>query len=434
MRVAVFSTAPVGTTMSSPAIRAYQLARGLAGEFTVTLVAPDSGTADTQGVEIHAAPLTSRALTRLLRGYDVVVAQKLPPATARRLAGAATRLVFDLYTPTLAESLVSLDAEGADEVARRTAAVEAAWQQLSLAYGDAFICPGERQRDFWLGMLADAGRIGLESYRQDPTLRSLLSVVPFPIPEDPPPTGVGVLRRTRAGVGEDDFVLLWSGGIVNWTDAATPIRAVAQLAERRPDVKLFFLGFRPPDAPPPAEAVRAVELARELGVLGNSVLFQDAWVPYEARQGFLLDADVGVAAYRATFEQRLAFRARLMDYFWAGLPTITTRGDEVGDLVDSLDLGRALDPGDVDGWATAILELAEDEQLQGRIRSNLEPVREQFSLDRALEPLKAILRAPSAGSASPSGRRRLELRAARARALLRVARRSGDEHRRYPSH
>lgn len=420
-RVAVFSNAPVGGAMSSPAIRALHLARELSRELDVVLMAPGAPN-DIDGVRTDpVTTFAAAALAKRLERYDAVVAQKLPPATMRRLARSATRVVYDLYTPALAEGLVSVAVGGGNETLRRLAALEAKWQQLALAMGNAFVCPGERQRDFWLGMLAEAGRIDLATYRADPSLRSLIDVVPFGLPDEPPQAARRVLKGVVPGIRDTDRVLLWAGGIVNWSDPAPVIRAVARLAGERDDVKLYFLGFRPPDAAPPAEATRAVALARELGVLDRAVFFHDTWVAYDERQAFLLEADVGVAAYRETFESRVAFRARLLDYFWAGLPTITTRGDELGDRVEERRLGRAVGFGDVEGWVDAIEQLLDDAALRARVGANLESIREELRWERCAEPLLRLLRDPGGAVPTTRARRRLELETAWARARVRLA-------------
>ena len=61
--------------------------------------------------------------------------------------------------------------------------------------------PAQKQRDFWLGQLAALGRVNPLTYDDDETLRSLITVVPFGIPDDPPvrtrPAIKGVRPRHR---------------------------------------------------------------------------------------------------------------------------------------------------------------------------------------------------------------------------------------------
>ena len=44
------------------------------------------------------------------------------------------------------------------------------------------------------------------------------------------------------------------------------------------------------------------------------------------------------------------FRTRLLDYIWAGLPMVVTRGDPLAELVDVQRLGIVVPPGDVTAW------------------------------------------------------------------------------------
>jgi len=98
----------------------------------------------------------------------------------------------------------------------------------------------------------------------------------------------------------------------------------------------------------------AQALARELGLDGRAVFFNDAWVPYEERVNWLLDADCAVSAHLDHVETRFAFRTRLLDCFWAGLPVVCTEGDDLAERVARDDLGGTVAAGDVDGMAAAL--------------------------------------------------------------------------------
>ena len=124
-------------------------------------------------------------------------------------------------------------------------------------------------------------------------------------------------------------MLLWGGGIWRWLDALTPIRAVERLAAEGRRVHLFFLGVGRP-APTardiPSSAGEAIAYARERGLEGRYVHFNHGWVPYEERQSYLLEADLGISAHHEHLEARFSFRTRVLDYLWAGLPMVLTQG------------------------------------------------------------------------------------------------------------
>ena len=73
----------------------------------------------------------------------------------------------------------------------------------------------------------------------------------------------------------------------------------------------------------------ARSLSDELGLTDRHVFFNEGWVPYDTRQNFLLDADVGVSTHFDHVEAEFSYRTRVLDYLWAGLPVVMTRGPTV---------------------------------------------------------------------------------------------------------
>jgi hypothetical protein len=144
--------------------------------------------------------------------------------------------------------------------------------------------------------------------------------------------------------------------------------------------------------------------------LGSGVLFHDAWVPYDQRASWLLEANCAVSAHLDHLEARYAHRTRLLDCFWAGLPIACTSGDELADRIERDDLGATAPTGDVDGLAAAIervLTKGRDHYREGLARAAAD-----HGWPRVAAPLLRWLKEP----APPRPRRR---RAATAGELLR---------------
>jgi glycosyltransferase involved in cell wall biosynthesis len=384
--------------MAGPGIRYRQFALQLAERFDVALVIPNEPEAELDGIRLlRARDCGYSRFGKLARSVDVVVAQQLSVGAMQLLARTDTRVVYDLYDPLLFERLgFYAGTEGSAGFARPLARAANQKQLLALRTGSAFICASERQRDLWLGVLTALGRIDFDRYTGDTALRDLVAVVPFGLETAEPQAPAPVLKGVVPGIGADDRVLLWAGGIWNWLDPLTPIRAVAQVAERRPEVKLYFLGVSDPTGGEAGTEMTqaAVELADELGVRDRNVLFNFGWTPYAERAGFLLEADLGVSAHFDTVEARYAFRTRLLDHFWARLPTIATRGDVLGDLVGEDGLGAVVEPADVDGWSAAIERLLDDEDVGQAARAKLEEVRARYAWPTVVQPLAALIERP----------------------------------------
>jgi glycosyltransferase involved in cell wall biosynthesis len=402
--VLVISSDHIGSSMAGPGIRYLWFARELARlGHEVRLVVPFPTDIAGEPFEIAVEnPWNSYRMSKLGLEHEAVVTQRLPVPAMLALARSHTRVVYDFYSP------LTIEAAAFAQVDRQSKA-EASLNQLTirvaLENGDAFACASERQRDLWLGALASAGRIDPSSYGRDPSFRTLVDVVPFGIEPGPPTSALPALKGVVPGIGIADKVLLWGGGIWNWVDPLTVIRAVHRLG--RPDVKLLVLGTERPNPGIPTMAMQrqARALAEELGLMGTSVIFKPGWVPYDERGAYLLEADVGVSAHPDELEARFAYRTRLLDCIWAGLPIVATDGDSLAELVERYALGRVVPAGDVEGYAAAL------DDVLGRGREQFAPAfataREGMQWPQAVERLARLLE-PGKGE-----RRRLRAPAAR---------------------
>jgi hypothetical protein len=351
MRVLVVSAEPVGERMAGPAIRAYELARALAETCDVTITAPAPSTADLPLIEAGMADV--EALVAATREHDIVVAQELPPVVLARLE---TRLVADLYNALVVEML-----EGG--AARPTQRRIAARTLAMCAAADLILCANERQRDLLIGGMALHGLLDPETYARDPTLRSLVAVVGFGLP-DGVPRATGALRAAFPAIGETDRVLLWGGGVWDWLDPETPLRALERLD---PSVHLVMMGLGRPGLEASGQGAAGQRFLQAAAGVPR-VHVNAGWVPYAERGAWLAEADLAVSAHRDHLEARYAHRTRLLDALWAGLPVVTTRGDAIAELVQGERLGAAVAPGDVEGYADACARLLGPDGAGARTR------------------------------------------------------------------
>ncbi|MDD3826902.1 MAG: glycosyltransferase family 4 protein [Anaerolineae bacterium] len=401
-RVLIVSHDMVGERMAGPGIRYWELARVLADHCAVTLAVPGQTTLHAEGFDLRTYPPSDWAtILAMARHADVVMPGGFVLHHAPQLASLDCAIVIDGYDPYPAEVL-SLTRRAGDEERAGYERYLLEQVRTDCTLGDFYLCASERQRYWWLGLLAAHGRLNARTYGADPSLRSLVDVVPYGCPPEAMYHERRVLKGAAPGIGPQDRVLLWGGGIWDWLDPLTLLRAVALLVSGHPELRLVFPGTRHPssDVPDMPMRRRAMDLAAELGLLDRHVFFGD-WVPYADWPNYLLEADAGVSLHFDSLETQLAFRTRILDYVRAELPMIVTRGDALAEMVASYGLGVVVDYEDVDGVALGISALL-DEPREAR-HEQFMAAQAALRWERVAEPLIRFCRSPQRAADRPAG-------------------------------
>jgi glycosyltransferase involved in cell wall biosynthesis len=235
------------------------------------------------------------------------------------------------------------------------------------------------------------------THGDDRLLRRLIDVASFGIGTDPPARATApVVKGVMPGIPADARVVVWGGGVYNWFDPLSLLRAWPKIQEREPRARLLFLGMRHPnpDVPEMAMAGRAVELSEQLGLRDSGVHFNMEWVPYERRHEYLGEADIGVSTHFNHVETAFSFRTRILDYIWSGLPIVATEGDEFARWINENGTGRVVGFEDPDSIAAAIGDLLTDVELYAKCAEAVRQNRPAFEWARALAPLVRYCRAP----------------------------------------
>ena len=396
-RVLIVANDVVAKRMAGPGIRCFELGRVLAqAGHLVTLVGV--GATDLAQESLRIVPqLSHPELDQLARQQDAILLEGIALVRYPSLRRVPVPLVVDLYDPF---PLALLEQE-----AHRPAAVQEhesteirkVLREL-LTGGDFFICASEVQRDLWTGALLEAGRVTPRIWAQDNSLRQLIDVVPFGLPPEPPQGARSERRLPVGNLRPDDVVLLWGGGIYNWFDPLTLIRAVGRVVETVPALKLIFMSTDHPNASVPERMwmpARARQLADQLGLTDAHVFFNHEWVAYSDRSRWLLASDCGVSTHFDHAETRYAFRTRMLDYLWCGLPIICTAGDRFAQLVAERDLGWVVPAQDVDALSGAILEMASDPERRRRISERVQEVARDMTWEQVAQPLVRFVAKPA---------------------------------------
>jgi glycosyltransferase involved in cell wall biosynthesis len=385
-RTLVITGDSLGQSMAGPAIRSFEIAKRLSSIAEVRLVSTLSANVTHPKFEIFTAH--RKELRDHVNWAEIIIFQGSLLSSEAWIGRSKKIIVADLYDPMQLEALEQY--RDRPPVARylHTLHVNSIINR-QIRRADFFLCASEKQRDFWLGQLVALGRLNPSTYDHDTSTRRLIDVVPFGVQDDPPNQTEHLVKGKIAGISSDDVVLIWGGGVYNWFDPLTLIHAVARLAASRPNLRLVFMGTKHPNPRVPAMQmlVDARKLSEELDVLEKFVFFKEGWVPYNDRANVLLDADVGVSTHLDHIETAFSFRTRILDYLWAGLPIIATRGDTFEAIIEGNGLGKVVPAGDVESLTAAIEEIAYSPESKARAHERVGAFAETLKWDKTLEPL-----------------------------------------------
>lgn len=368
---------------------------------------------------IHVTTWRIDTLPQLLQECDSVLVSYCMgdlSETVARLLRPDQQLILDCYVPIYVE----VSARDSPNPLKEFQAFEGErrrWEYV-LDRGDAFLCTGPAQYRFYQGVLSAVGRLNPVTYHEE-----LLHEVPFGVPLEP-----ATARRApmTEEAGADVRKILWFGGLYPWFDIREVFRAVAIVRRRGVPVVLFVVGARNPFNTHPdfAAAADRAEMEGRRDEYEDAISFVD-WVPYDERADWYADADVAVVATKGGPENELAWRTRMIDYIWAGLPVVTTGEDPVSALL--LEEGAAVrckEP-TAEGLSEVLMQLLTDEHQLSGLAKRSRLLRERLSWDQVARPVARLVatgyRAPDV-PLQPLVRRPVPPMEGRVRELIRQSR------------
>lgn len=389
----------LGEKMAGPGIRTWELAKAVGAHgVPVILGTPFPSKRSAENVYIHQfvweAPST---LQMLIEQADAVMATGSVIARTVNILGSPIEkpVIVDTYDLSEVERIMLNLVKHEFDFDPTPAFIQDMF--VYLRQGDYFTCALNNQYDFWLGALMAAGRINESTLKENYNVEKLIRVVPFGLPKDlPKQHPVNRMKGVVPGIGVDDKVLYWGGGIWDWTDPFTFMDALKIVNQKRSDVRAVFGSlhhFSKEIVPEMQTAKRLVERVERENWLEEKVFFLD-WIDYDQRGSYLLEADLGVSLAFDTLESHFAIRSRLLDHLWTGLPGVLSKGDEMANVLSSVGLAKLIAPRDVQGTADAILEYLEYPDLRSRLRETLEPYKKRFAWTSAAIPIVDFMRNP----------------------------------------
>ncbi|MEP6767384.1 MAG: hypothetical protein ABJC61_01855 [Acidobacteriota bacterium] len=335
-RVVVLAPEPIRPRMAGMGIRALELARALQAEHDVCLLVsndPDEAAAVAGGIPVQSAP--PGALGAAAQGAHAAVVSG-HAANWWFHQAPEVPVAVDLYDPFFVENLHYAPVLG-EETARHDRATLA----LALARGDFYLCASPEQRLFYAGALYAAGRVGARNFPGDPELAGLIAEVPFGAPAEPA-AGDPSRGRSAAGLPAGGPIVLF-GGVYDWYDPEILLAAWPAILERQPQAKLLFFENPNPESTPQKVYARLLEKARAIDPRGASLFFSP-WLPYASRADLYAAADLVVSISSPGLETDLAFRTRLLDAAWGGVPSVSVHGGSIARSLEEAGAGLRAEP------------------------------------------------------------------------------------------
>ncbi len=396
VKILILSGSAIDKKVTQSGLRCLEFAGSLCGELEVTLAAPNESDSSYDGFEfVRYKRDNPQSIIDLIYDNDIILFCGMDTASYHFLKELDKPIIFDISAQSYIEPLVSLKGQmDIDTRKEREAAAKRVASQLQL--GDFFICASERQRDYWLGMLSVFDRIKPDIYEEDNTLRNLIDVISYGVGSPPPRHSGNALKGTYKSIRKDDFLLIWEGALWDQMDPSTVIRALYEISKKRDDIKLLFMGsvHESGHIAPMKQNIKAMQLAKELKLLNKCVYFYDGKLSCDKRADFLTEADCGISAHIDHIKTQHTINTGLIDYLWAALPVITTKGGLAADLIAKEGAGVVLGAEDINGWRDAILEMADSaEALKGH-KAGAKRAAKTLSWGKICAPLLRFCKSP----------------------------------------
>ena len=157
----------------------------------------------------------------------------------------------------------------------------------------------------------------------------------------------------RHGVSGNDWNICFFGALSNQFDLPTVIGAARELVERYPQVRFIICGEGDLKQ-------KFQDMARDV----PTVLFP-GWVDRVQIRALMEMSRMGLAPYYPSKDFLMSLPNKPIEYMSAGLPTLSTIGGVLGDLILQHDVGAVCEQPDSASLADQIASLVED---PGRIR------------------------------------------------------------------
>jgi glycosyltransferase involved in cell wall biosynthesis len=202
---------------------------------------------------------------------------------------------------------------------------------------------------------------------------------PIPHADDDADAGPLKLLRRNLGIPEEAFLVSFIGNLAHWQDFDLFFDAAEMVIAKNPNVYFVITGE--------GSQKQWVEAAISQKRLEEKILLTGG-VPHSRIALHINISDVCIALCKELASGYSPMK--LFEYFACGKPVVATR---VGgyEIVESANAGKLVDGGDAEGFASAILALADNGELRRECGENaLKFAGDNFGWDRVISQIETL--------------------------------------------
>ncbi len=255
-----------------------------------------------------------------------------------------------------------------------------------LTEADIFSCVSERQEYSTIGELGAVGRLNRHTSGYNFT-----NTIPCGLPVEEYEHKKTVIRG-EAGIGDKDFVILWTGGYNTWTDVDTLFDGLVLAMRKNPRIRFVSTGGEIPEQdiktyPRFLSKIRSSEFADRFMMKG--------WIAGEDVPDHYLEADIGINIDKDIYEVRLGSKNRILDWFRAGLCVLSSNVCELTEIMSAAGAGYVFKPGDAGDLAEKLVFLADHPaEIKATGKAGKEFGFREFGFSHTTAPLQAWVEDP----------------------------------------
>lgn len=376
----IISYGPVPTpeyqTVEGGGMRAWGLAQGLRDSGVDVTVSVNSGFPQT--IAKHDDILLANwslddVFKHHINDYDSVIVSYCMGDVSEFVAkhvSLDTQLILDVYVPIYVE-VSARESENIDEEYSGYMRELDRYNKV-LKRGDYFLCANDAQKTFYTGVLSSLGVLNPRSYREQRIL-----IVPFGIEDKSQEASEN--PYVKLGIGKNDFVVLWFGGLYPWFRVEELLGAMKSLKSKK-NIKFVIVGSKNPFNPNPdffKQHDKAYAFSENEGLLGDTVHFVE-WVDFDKRINYYKGADIVISLNQPGDENQFSWRTRVMDYIWGDMVIVSNGGDPLSD--ELITAGAAIKLPELSSAAIVaiISKVHKDRKLLAATHSKLAKLKEKY--------------------------------------------------------